>query len=114
MSNLNGVQFECRRCSFVKYYADENPPHKCPECGSKTYQLKFVKQEPKKEELINIDCTMQNRVRVSTSLGVAPNQIEAARKIHPGAEFTKDGDMIIHNRVEKKRRVKERGWQEYN
>jgi hypothetical protein len=47
------------------------------------------------------------------ALGVAPNQIEAARKIHPDAEFNERGDMLIKNRADKKRRMKERGFVEF-
>jgi hypothetical protein len=52
--------------------------------------------------------------RVSRALGVAPNQIEQAMKLHPNAKFDREGNMILKNRTEKKQRLKERGWVEYD
>jgi len=56
----------------------------------------------------NTDAVMKDNIRHSEVLGVHPNQIPLARKIHPGAEFTEEGAMIIHNRQEKLKRMKER------
>jgi hypothetical protein len=52
--------------------------------------------------------------RVSLALGVNPEQIPQALKIHPDAKFDKRGNMILKNRTEKKQRLKERGWVEYD
>lgn len=58
----------------------------------------------------NVDATMRRNVRHSWALAINPNNAEevaAARKRHPGAEFDKFGRMVIHNRVEKLKRMKE-------
>ena len=58
----------------------------------------------------NIDATMRRNVRRSWALGINPTdpkEVAAARKRHPGAEFDRFGRMVIHNRVEKLKRMKE-------
>ena len=54
--------------------------------------------------------------RVSTALGVHPSQIESgeAERVHPGAVFNHNGDMILKNRAEQKQRLRERNWIDRN
>jgi len=64
----------------------------------------------------DIDGIMKENIRWSWSLGINPDdpkQLAAAKKRHPGAEFNKRGQMKIHNRAEKLRRMKEAGVEEY-
>ena len=58
----------------------------------------------------NVPCG--DKERVSTALGVHVSQIASgeAERIHPGATFNENGDMIIKNRTEQKQRLRERGW----
>lgn len=53
-----------------------------------------------------------DKERVSSALGVHPSQIAdgSVFKIHPGAKFNKNGDMILKNRSEQKQRLRERNW----
>ncbi len=53
-----------------------------------------------------------DKERVSTALGVHPSQIADGSifKIHPGAKFNHNFDMVMKNRSEQKQRLKERGW----
>ncbi len=53
-----------------------------------------------------------DKKRVSFALGVHVSQISSgeAEKIHPGAEFDSDGNMMIKNYTEKKQRMRERGY----
>jgi hypothetical protein len=104
------ISFLCKCCRFEDSYED-NAPFECPKCGGGTYSLTYRKVLPKKREYVGI--AYGENHRWSDALGVAPNQIEAARKIHPGAVFDKEGRMLIRNRTEKKRRLRERGWAEY-
>lgn len=63
-----------------------------------------------KRRTCNIDATMRRNVRHSWALGINPTNAEevaAARKRHPGAKFDRFGRMVIHNRVEKLKRMKE-------
>lgn len=50
--------------------------------------------------------------RVSSAMGVHPSQIDSAEleKVHPGAKFNPNGDMLLKNRSEQKQRLKERNW----
>jgi len=63
---------------------------------------------------INTDCV--NNERVSMALGVDQSQIDSgeAESVHPGAKYDKNGSMIIGSRAEKKKRLKERNWVEYD
>jgi len=58
----------------------------------------------------NVDALMKRNVRHSWALGINPNNpkdVADAKARHPGAKFDKFGRMIIHNRVEKLKRMKE-------
>lgn len=101
-------QYHCKRCiSDFIYSDDEDFPKRCPSCDAVYCTLHWQVVENNYDG-VNIDCTMKENLRYSNSLGVNPNQIPAARKIHPDAEFTSDGRMVIHNRHEKMKRLKER------
>jgi hypothetical protein len=81
-------------------------PPKCEECGGKTewtMQAKHTRVCGDKE-------------RVSSALGVHPSQIAdgSVFKMHPGAVFNHNGDMITKNLTEHKRRLRERGWVDKN
>lgn len=98
---MSRYDYRCESCGecfeVMKSMKDSDTPEACPECGSPAKKL--------------ISCPTvyaDGMVRVSYALGVHPKQIPEARKIHPGAEFTPEGHMIIHNRAEKLRRLKER------
>jgi len=52
--------------------------------------------------------------RVSLAMGVLPNQIEAAMRKYPGSRYDKNGGLLIRNRTEKKLRMKQRGYCEYD
>ena len=57
-----------------------------------------------------------NCERISTALGVHISQIESGEvyKVHPGAKFTPDGYMILENRQEQKKRLRERNWRNFD
>ncbi len=56
--------------------------------------------------------TYGDKERVSMALGVHISQIESgeAERIHPGAEFDHNQNMVIKNLAERKQRLRERGW----
>ena len=111
-----GINFECRRCDFEKFIPDgkEDTPRRCPKCGSGTFTLRFCREKPKKEPLINIDATMQSRERWSDAMGVHPSQIPEAMKRYPGSVYDKEGRLLIRNRAHKKYEMKRRGYVEYD
>lgn len=62
--------------------------------------------------------SMGEHERLSWSLGCDEAQLPEMQKIHPGAEWRQSPEgggyqMIIKNRTEKKKRMKERGFEEY-
>jgi len=85
-------------------------PFKCLKCGKEFDEIHRMKDAPSE---VKCEC---GGVARSWSLGINPDdpkQLAAAKKRHPGAEFNKRGQMKIHNRVEKLRRMKEAGVEEY-
>lgn len=52
--------------------------------------------------------------RVSLAMGVHPDQIEMAMKKWPGSRYRADGALKIQNRTEKKNRLKQRNYIEYD
>ena len=108
----------CEKCGV--YY---NPPGKiqeftCPKCNSKTRPKTIEKSlvAPQDKGCL-VDIMMRDNPRLSWSLGCNENELPRMQKIHPGAEFRKAKgggyQMVIHNRAEKLRRMKEAGMEEY-
>lgn len=107
----------CSGCGHIfdelRMISARNDVNVCPLCG---------KPSPRDVEAELADCSDFNgldkeNVRYSRSLGCLPTQLAQARKLHPGAEFVKlPGEksyrMVIRNRSEKLRRMKERNMEE--
>jgi len=107
--------FECPEHGVVDlFFAMNDVPkigdtHPCEICGKRAKRLVST---------ANIDA---DRIRISKALKLHPDEIKdgTAARIHPGAEFTKDGSMIIRSRREKLQRMRERSqydkreWVEY-
>lgn len=101
--------------------------YKCEKCDEFVEELRSMRER-------NDDCTCTcgnkmvrdytigrsnqpaNCERISTALGVHVSQIESGEvyKVHPGARFTPDGYMILENRAEQKKRLKERNWRHFD
>ena len=75
----------------------------CPKCG---------KGSPR--YFGNHQVGLKDNPRKSVAMGVHPSQIEAATKKWPGSRYDSSGALLIANRTEKKLRMKQRGWMEYN
>lgn len=108
-------EFNCKTCDFVKEYPNEDSPTQCPECGSKWYLLRFLGQTLVKADFVNIG--YKDTPRYSVSLGVSETQIEAAKKLHPQAEWKRFGHSfrpLIKNRAEKKKLMSQAGYEEYS
>ena len=100
------------KCEFCGKSAEDFRPMKeyrnpqiC-ECGEKM----------DRDYTIGKHITCGDKERVSTALGVHPSQIASgeAEKLHPGAVFNHNGDMILKNRSEQKQRLRERNWIDRN
>lgn len=51
---------------------------------------------------------------LSDGLGVMPNQVNAARKLHPDREYTPDGRLVIRSHADRNRYLKEDGFHDNN
>lgn len=101
--------------------------YKCSECGEFAEELRSMRERNDPcicscDKEMDRDFTLGTHrgggehERISTALGVHVSQIESGEvyKVHPGARFTPDGYMILKNRGEQKRRLRERGWRNYD
>lgn len=100
------IQFECknRACNCVLECVDDNTPDACPDCGYKWYRLTFLKESGAK---VNSRWGA-NHPRWSTSMGVPAGQVKQFRERFPGSTYSEDGRLLIRNRADKKRQMKER------
>lgn len=106
------VEFTCKSCNFIERYEDFHSPNKCPKCECKWYILRWPEEDEIKR---TIDCG--ENCRYSVTLGVPETQIEEAKKLHPQAEWKKFGHSyrpLIKNRADKKRLMKQAGFEEYD
>ncbi len=108
-------EFNCKLCDFIKEYPNENSPIQCPECDSKWYILKFLKESRIKRGFVSIG--YKDSPRYSATLGVSETQIEDAKRLHPQATWKKFGHSyrpLIKNRPEKLKMMKQAGMCEYD
>ena len=103
-------RFICRICSYDE--ESKSAPHACPECGSKSYSLTFCKETKFKGKFCNIDGTMKENLRYSDAMGINEDQLPVFKKRFPWMNFDSEGRCIIHNRAEKKRIMRARGFDE--
>lgn len=62
----------------------------------------------------HVHTDLVSRERFSDSMGVNPDQIQEAKKLFPGSEYLPDGRLKVKNRADKKKKLKERGYIEYD
>lgn len=110
------INFECKLCDYEQTVTwNKQAPFKCPNCGSKWYTLRFLKQPKEKQEFVNIG--FSDNERWSWALGCNENQLPEKIKQHPGSEWRKAPgggyQMRIKNRTEKKQRMRESGMDEF-
>ena len=106
-------KFQCKLCDFLEYYKD-SAPDECPECGSKWYIWGLVKEPTVKHKFVSIG--YKDTPRYSASMGVSETQIEAAKKLHPQADWKRFGHSfrpLIKNRPEKLKMMKQCGMEEF-
>lgn len=87
--------------------SESSKPRKCV-CGGKavrSLQLEHAQG--------NVDGLQRDNPRWSWALGINPNQIKEAMQAHPDAVFNSKGQMLIKNRADKLRRMREAGMEEY-
>jgi len=52
--------------------------------------------------------------RFSIAMGVHPSQIPAAMRAYPGSEYNEKGYLRVRGRTDKKKKMKQRGYIEYD
>ena len=105
--------FECknRSCNFQKEYPNEDEPTVCPECDSKWYRIRFCgDKEP--DDVSKVNWYEKDNERWSTSMGVPVGQVKQFRERYPNSTYSSDGRLLIKNRADKKRQMKERDFYE--
>jgi hypothetical protein len=104
---------QCEKCGKLFDYnvlpSQRNEPQVC-ECGG----IGHRNEEAEYAKPSSLD--FEDHRRLSVSMGVTKEELEsgAAYQRFPGAEFTPDGYMVIHNRQEKLLRMKQAGMVEFN
>jgi putative FmdB family regulatory protein len=105
----------CSKCGstfdYISTIAGRNNSQLCPSCGSQA-------SRNTEAELATCGDTnaMNGHERKSWALGINLNDpvaVTEARIRHPGASFDNLGRMVIKDRCEKLRRMKECGYEEY-
>ena len=102
--------YQCPECeTIMEDFApiskrEETVP--CSECGE---------QSPRSYASSTSTETQQTDTdRVSIAMGVHPSQIEEAMKMFPGSRYDKNGHLHYSGRTEKKVRLKQRNYIEYD
>jgi len=101
---------KCKTCGKIFDYfcpiSERNNPVKC-ECGSiaeRDVESEFkVGRRPK---------WVSDNPRWSVSMGVPPSQVEDFRKRFPNSVYDNRGRLLVKNRKDKIRQMRERGFEE--
>ncbi len=94
---------EMQEFSTISKRAETVP---CSECGKQS-QRNYMSSMSSKTQQADTD-------RVSIAMGVHPSQIEEAMKRFPGSRYDKNGHLHYKGRAEKKVRMKQRNYIEYD
>lgn len=97
----------CKDCGYQKLLAEEEPiPRACPECGCTRCTVVYGKVRPRS----NVFVTYEDSPRWSEAMGVAPQQVEEAKRLFPDSVYDPDGRLLIRNRGHKKKEMRRRGY----
>lgn len=103
---MPNYKYLCSDCGTVmneiETISNRKPEVPCTKCG---------KMSPR--SFAGSTGGFKDNPRVSLAMGVNPDQIEDAMKRYPGSRYDKNGGLLIRNRTEKKQRMRERGYCEY-
>ena len=106
---MPSYMYTCKKCGSI--FSDINTVSKrdtteC-ECGGKAERNVEAELAPKK--MIK---WVTEKERWSTSMGVPRDQVDEFRKRFPNSTYRDDGRLLIKNRSDKLRQMKERGMRE--
>lgn len=102
----------CKKCDLIfDYFAsidNRNNPVTC-KCG-------YIANRDVAAELAcmsNFNATMRSNPRWSNAMGVPASQVNDFRERFPNSTYSNDGRLLVKNRVDKLRQMKERGFIEH-
>jgi hypothetical protein len=106
----------CEKCDT--YFKGHKNPEPCPNCDSNTVWKSVIKGSQNDPRIYGdfVNITQKENIRYSASLGVLDEDLPAARKLHPQADWKKFGNSWrpkIRNRQEKLLLIKQAGMTEY-
>lgn len=105
--------YECTSCHFKKEMElGKSLMVNCPECGSKSCRVRYSPKNDIKSEFANI-CYDDNE-RWSIAMGVPAHQVDEFRRRFPNSTYRDDGALLVKNRPDKLRQIRERGFIEHN
>jgi putative FmdB family regulatory protein len=109
---MPSYNFLCEKCDHITKdlqpmpHGGEHEKVACEECGGVT-----------EHTFANPGCMQGgDKERTSFALGCHQSQIDDGSifKVHPGATFDKDCNMVLKNLTEQKQRLHERNWVDRN
>ena len=110
------VTYECQDCEEtfdeVVNVDSGTPEMPCPKCKEMCGWVKLGGKPKSTRPFVNI--AYPEHIRESLAMAVRPEDVPAAMKKYPGSTYNSRGHLIIHNRAEKLKRMKERNLIETN
>ena len=106
-------KFRCnnKRCWFNEVFEDNLVPRACPKCNGRNYQLSIGKELTKEIPFVNIG--YKDNPRWSWSMGVNVQDIPVMMKKYSDRTYNpKTGQLLVKNRPNKKRLMREHGLEE--
>lgn len=109
--------FVCPVCLYredhIRRIDDRNIPALCPIC-QKNRIVSYEERDAMSEQTGRPPDLGYSTPLYSEALGVAPNQVDDARRRFPDHNFTPDGRMILESHKERNRVLKDLGFVDHN
>lgn len=108
--------FACPVCHYredhIRRVDERNNPALCPICAANhdLVSVPFMERDAMSEQTGRPPEMGYSSPMYSEALGVAPNQVDDARRRFPDHKFTPDGRMILESHKERNRVLKDLGF----
>lgn len=111
-------EYSCsnKSCDFKKDFKGNEPmPKRCPDCKSVGCRVIYrTRTDTKTKGYCGVDALMKDNHRWSWSMGVNVEDIPKMNKLYPDRVYNpKTGQLLVKNRTEKKKLMKEHSLEEY-
>jgi len=109
---MPSYSFYCPDCGHfdnICIVSRRNDECECPNC--KKMCNRDVAHEM--QNCSAFDETCKEHIRYSNVMGVLPKRIKEMEKKYPGSRYTPDGRLIVNSRQDKLKKMKERGYVEF-